>query len=319
MKYNLLGKTGIKVSEIGYGALPIGPLQADYPVDKAASVIRHSLEQGINFIDTAQRYQTYPHIREALKGYTQPVIIASKSWSDTYEGMQKAIDEARAGLGLDTIDIFHLHAARVGVDVFAERKGALQCLIDSKAKGAIRAIGISTHSVRAVRMAADVPEIEVVFPIANLLGVGILDGTLTEMIEAIKLAADKGKGIYIMKAIAGGHLSDRFEEALDFARNIYGTASVSVGMLTKSEVDANIAHFEGRPISSELRAGVGKTGKKLRVIDICKACGACIENCPNEALSIKDGRASADPELCLLCGYCVPHCPQFALRLITPA
>ncbi len=319
MKYNLLGKTGIKISELNYGALPIGPLQADYPVEKAAPVIRHSLEQGINFIDTAQRYKTYAHIREALKGFPHPVVVASKSWADTYEGMQKAIDEAREGLGLDTIDIFHLHAARVGLDVFAERKGAIQCLLEAKARGTIRAIGISTHSVRAVRMAADVSEIDVVFPLVNLLGLGIVDGTLQEMVEAIKLVADKGKGIYIMKAMAGGHLIDRFEEALGFARSMPGVASVSVGMLTKMEVDANIAFFEGRPISDELRAAIGKKGKKLLVMDICKACGACIENCPNEALSIKDGHASADPERCILCGYCVSYCPQFALRLITPA
>jgi predicted aldo/keto reductase-like oxidoreductase len=319
MKYNLLGKTGIKISELCYGALPIGPLQADFPVDKAAEIIRYSLEQGVNFIDTAQRYKTYPHIREALKGYQPPVVVASKSWAVTYEDMQKAIDEAREGMGLDTIDIFHLHAARVGVDVFAERKAALECLLDAKAKGVIRAVGISTHSVRAVRMASDVPEIDVVFPLVNLLGVGILDGTLPEMIEAIKLAADKGKGIYLMKAMAGGHLSDRFEEALNFARSVRGTDAIAVGMLTRAEVDANVAYFEGRPISNEIRAGIGKKGKKLQVIDICKGCGACAKNCPNEAITIKDGRASADPELCLLCGYCVPYCPQFALRLITPA
>jgi ferredoxin len=168
-------------------------------------------------------------------------------------------------------------------------------------------------------MAADIPEIEVVFPLVNLLGLGIVDGTLQEMVEAIKLVADKGKGIYLMKAMAGGHLGDRFEEALNFARGIAGSSAIAVGMLTNTEVDANVAYFEGRPISDEIRARIGKKGKKLQVMDICKACGACIENCPNEALSIKDGRASADPELCILCGYCVSHCPQFALRVITPA
>jgi predicted aldo/keto reductase-like oxidoreductase len=319
MKYNALGKTGLKVSELCYGALPIGPLQADFPVAKAAEIIRYSLEQGVNFIDTAQRYQTYPHIRKALEGYSNQVIIASKSWAADYEGMQKAIDEARAGLGLDTIDIFHLHAARVGVDVFAERKGAFDCLLEAKAKGLIRAIGISTHSVRAVRMAAEVPEIEVVFPLVNLIGIGILDGTLAEMVDAIKLAADRGKGIYLMKVMAGGHLGHRFEEAIDFARAIPGTESIAVGMLTREEIDANIAYFEGGQVSTELRSRVGKTGKKLKVNDLCKGCGACEQNCPNEAIRVKDGVAAADPELCLLCGYCVPYCPQFAIRLITPA
>jgi predicted aldo/keto reductase-like oxidoreductase len=319
MKYNQLGTTGIKISELCYGALPIGPLQADFPVDKAAEIIRYTLEQGVNFIDTAQRYQTYPHIRKALKGYPHPVVVASKSWAVTYEDMRKAIEEALESLGLDSIDIFHLHAARVGVNVFAERKGALDCLCDAKAEGLIRAVGISTHSVRAVRMAADVPEIDVVFPLVNLLGLGILDGSLAEMVEAIGLAADRGKGIYLMKAIAGGHLCDRFEEALKFARSVPGAASIAVGMLTRTEVDANVAWFEGRPINSELKTQLGKKGKKLQVLDMCKGCGACEKNCPNNAITLKDGRASVDPELCLLCGYCVSYCPQFALRLITPA
>jgi predicted aldo/keto reductase-like oxidoreductase len=319
MKYNQLGNTGIRVSELCYGALPIGPLQADFPVLKAAEIIRYSLERGVRFIDTAQRYQTYAHIRKALEGFPHQVVIASKSWAVTYDDMSLAIEEARESLGRDVIDIFHIHAARVGDNVFAERKGALDCLCDAKAKGLINAVGISTHSVRAVRLAADVPEIDIIFPLVNLLGFGILDGTLAEMLDAIRLAAERGKGIYLMKAIAGGHLGDRFEEALAFARSVTGSASIAVGMLTKEEVDANVAYFEGQPISSELKSRVGKKGKKLMVLDMCKGCGACEKNCPNEAIRVSDGKALVDPERCLLCGYCVPHCPQFALRLITPA
>jgi ferredoxin len=90
-------------------------------------------------------------------------------------------------------------------------------------------------------------------------------------------------------------------------------------MLTHAEVDANIAYLEGRPISSELRLRIGKKEKKLYVMDQCKGCGACEKNCPNEAITVTEGKASADPELCLLCGYCVPFCPQFSLRLISPA
>jgi ferredoxin len=90
-------------------------------------------------------------------------------------------------------------------------------------------------------------------------------------------------------------------------------------MLTKAEVDANVAYFEGRVISDELRSQIGKKGKKLLVLDICKGCGSCEKNCPGGAITIIDGKATADPELCLLCGYCVPYCTQFALRLINPA
>ncbi len=107
MKYHRLGKTGISVSGLCYGALPIGPLQANFPVKKAADIIRYSLEQGVNFIDTAERYETYPHIRKALHGFSQPVVIASKSFAQSYDKMRLAIDQAREGLAREQIYIFH--------------------------------------------------------------------------------------------------------------------------------------------------------------------------------------------------------------------
>lgn len=316
MKYNALGKTGMAVSEICYGSLPIGPLQANYPVDQAGEVIRYCLEQGINFIDTAQRYGTYDHIRSALKGYSKPVVIASKSWAASYEDMRQAVEEARARLGRDVIDIFHLHAARVDADVFEKRSGALEYLSEAKTKGIIRAVGISTHSVRTVRLAADNPNIDVIHPLVNMLGLGILEGTLDDMLEAVGYAVSREKGIYLMKAMAGGHLVDRYQSALDFCRQIPGVNSIAIGMLRQEEADANIAHIEGREIGDAIKQRIGKKAKKLFVMDQCKACGACVERCPNGAIEVTGGRAQADPERCLLCGYCVPYCPQFSLRLI---
>ena len=77
MKKYSLGKTGIKVTELCFGALPIGPLQANISVEKGAKLIHTALERGINFIDTAEAYQTYPHIKKALEGYNDEVIIAT--------------------------------------------------------------------------------------------------------------------------------------------------------------------------------------------------------------------------------------------------
>lgn len=315
MKHNQLGKTGIEVSELCYGALPAGPLQADLPLDFVADIIRYGLEQGITFIDTAQRYSTYPHIKRALEGYPGRVVIASKSWAIGYDDMRQAVLEAREELGRDIIDIFHLHAARATAAVFEERGGALRYLCEAKNEGLIRAVGISTHSVEAVRAAADRPEIDVIHPLINLLGLGILNGTVDEMRAAIEYAAGKGKGIYLMKAIAGGHLADRYQEALDFSRGISGVAAVAVGMLSREEVAANIAHIEGRPLPDAVKAKIGRNTKKLRVLDMCKACANCVKYCPNGAISLGEKRVAVDTDKCLMCGYCVPHCPQFALRL----
>ena len=86
--------------------------------------------------------------------------------------MEKAVRQALAELALEKIDLFLLHAARVGPEVFTERAGALRCLLDCKERGLIGAVGISTHDVRITLQAAARPEIEVVFPIFNKEGRG---------------------------------------------------------------------------------------------------------------------------------------------------
>ena len=317
MKKNFLGKTGIEVTQLCFGALPIGPLQVGMSVEDAAPVIRYCLDQGVNFIDTAQGYKTYPHIRKALEGFSGDVVIASKSHSPTYEGMKEAVEEARRELNRDVIDVFHLHSARADEKVFTEKAGALSCLVDEKVRGNIKAIGISVHSTSAARAAALQPEIDVVFPLINLLGVGIVHGTRAEMEEAIALASANSKGIYLMKSLAGGHLVDRFEEAFTYACGLPGVASVAVGMLTLREAEADVAWFDGRVISEELRKNVGKAHKKLFVSEWqCIGCGACEKACANGAIKIIEEKAKPNHERCILCGYCVPHCPKFALRLV---
>ena len=87
MKYNTLGNSGIKVSELCFGVLPMGPLQANIPVADGANIIKEGLRSGINFLDTAQSYRTYPYIKEALAGYKKDVVIASKSYASGYVDM----------------------------------------------------------------------------------------------------------------------------------------------------------------------------------------------------------------------------------------
>jgi len=316
MKKNYLGKTGISVTEMCFGVLPIGPLQANISVEKGAKLIRTALERGINFIDTAEAYKTYPHIRKALEGYNDEVIIATKSSAETYKKMEQSIKDALESLGRTYIDIFHLHAARVTSSVFEEREGALRCLKDYKTKGVIRAIGISTHAVGAVRRAAEIKEIDIIFPIINKLGMGILGGSVDDMVKAISEAHNAGKGLYAMKALAGGHLIDQLEESFNFVRNIEGISSVAVGMVNPEELELNLKIFNDEKITQELLTQKIKPSKRLFILSFCKGCGTCVKVCPNNALSLENGKAVVDPKLCILCGYCNPVCPEFAIRLI---
>lgn len=316
LKRTVLGRTGLAVTELCFGALPMGPLQKNLSLAEGAALIAHALRSGIDFVDTAQSYRTYAPIREAIRAAGIRPAIATKSTAKTYEEMEKAIHEALAELAVDRIEIFHLHAARVGPEVFAERAEALRCLMDYRARGIIGAVGISTHDVRTVTAAAAHPEIDVVFPLYNRDGRGILGGTTAEMAAAIRRSYEAGKGVYLMKVLAGGTLLDSYPDCLAFVRETVPYHAIALGMVSRSEVDYNVAFFTGA--APELPPPSIEAGGKLvlSVATLCRGCGTCVSACPNAAITLADGKARIDPGTCLRCGYCVPVCPQFAIRVV---
>lgn len=310
-----LGQTGLEVTELCFGVLPCGPLQKDLPEEECVSLIRAALEAGINFFDTAEMYKTQTYLGKALKGWEEPVVVATKSTAATYEDMQASVEKSLAELDRDVIEIYHLHAARVDEKVFNERAGALECLKDYKAKGTIKAVGISTHNVKAVRAAAARDDIDVIFPLINKVGRGLLGGTVEEMIAAIGEAAAAGKGVYAMKALAGGHLLGDIAAAYTFVREIPGNQATAVGMVNRQELEYNVAFFAGREIPQHLGTPEIKQ-KRILISAFCAGCGSCVKACPNGALSLQEGKAVVDHSKCILCGYCNPVCPDFAIRLI---
>jgi aryl-alcohol dehydrogenase-like predicted oxidoreductase len=312
MKRNILGRSGIEVTELCLGALPMGPLQKNASVSYNTSLIAKALEAGINFIDTAQMYRTYPPIKAAIEQTGIRPVIATKSTASTYADMQAAVDEALNELGLDCIDIFHLHAARSKPDVFELRNEALKCLLDNKAAGRIKAVGISCHSPQVVMAAAQRNDIDVVFPIVNIEGLGIIDGTLSDMEQAIARCGEVGKGVYLMKILGGGNLVGKYAKCLEYARSLPGHQSISIGIVSDEELDYNLRAFSGEKLPDP--AAEKKIFKVVRVV--CAGCGECVETCPNEAISMFDGKADITTEKCIGCGYCVGCCPMFAIRKI---
>jgi aryl-alcohol dehydrogenase-like predicted oxidoreductase len=315
LEYRPLGQTGIKVSRLCFGALTIGPLQAALPVSSGAAVIRRALEAGVNFIDTAEYYRTYTYIYEAIRDWPGEVIIASKSYAYTREGMRQSLEEALRALHRDYIDIFLLHEQESALTIRGHWE-AVEYLLSAREKGMVRAIGISTHSVEGVRAAARVPEFDIIHPLINMAGIGILGGTREDMLAAIDEAAAFGKGIYGMKALGGGHLIPRVQEALAFVLSIPHLASVAVGMRTVAEVDFNVAVFSGLPLSAALRERVGRQRRRLHIEDWCRGCGRCVERCGAGALFLHAGRVRVDHSRCRLCGYCGAVCPDFCIKVI---
>jgi aryl-alcohol dehydrogenase-like predicted oxidoreductase/ferredoxin len=315
MRYNALGNTGLVVSELCLGVLAMGPLQKNLSLEEGVRLIVTAFEHGVNFLDTAESYGTYDYIRVALREYGRgDIIISSKSTATTYADMEKAIQEALVELDLERIGVFHLHAARDGVEVFEKRAGALECLLNYKEKGLIGSIGISTHSLQVTALSAEQPEIDAVFPLLNYAGFGIVDGGVGEMVAAIGKAAARGKGVFLMKTLAGGNLLADYYQAIDFARSVPGVNSIAIGACTPAEVLHNVRYFSGATPSELPSIVFGQ--KKVRIMKrFCIGDGACVSACPNDAISVIEGKANVNPERCLLCGYCTKACPEFAIRV----
>jgi len=319
MEIKKLGNTGIEVSPIGFGVLTVGNTQLDLPIDEGAELICHAMDIGINFFDTAQYYRTYPYIRRALqmRAYADPLpVISSKCLDASYAEMRDAVEEARSELDMDVIDIFLMHEVRHDHD-FENRAGAWEYLNEAKAKGLVRAIGVSTHHADVAEQMAAVKECDILFPLINKDSLGIRygagPGRKEDMAAAIKANADAGKGVFAMKVFGGGNLTGDYLASLDYVSSLPGISSMMIGFGKKEEIDDAAAYAEHR-----LPEGFQPdTGSKKIHIDPgdCEGCGTCIRRCPNKAIRFNEKKsiAEVDHSICLTCGYCAPVCPVRAI------
>ncbi len=322
LKVNL-GNTKIQVSRVGFGVLPLGPGQLALPLDEGASLICYGIKNGINFFDTAQYYRTYPYIRRAMEmlshkqgsdSLLKNLVISSKSLAADYDGMTDAINECLAELNRDVLDIFLLHEVRTGQ--FNQRSGAWQALIDARSRGLVRAIGLSTHHVDVTRMAAGIPECDVVFSLINYTGMGIRlgseSGTKEDMLEAIRLCERAGKGVFTMKVFGGGNLTSHYQEALDYVFSKKEIQSVMIGFGHTSEIDDITNYMHG---TMPLNYNPDFSHKKVRINqEDCEGCGSCLKACASNAVFYnKNGLAQINQSKCITCGYCAYACPVRAV------
>lgn len=315
MDYTPLGRTGLKVSKLCFGSLTLGPLQRNLPIEAGSALIAYAAGEGVNFVDTADLYGTYPYIRPVLKDFPD-LIVATKSYAYDRTTAAETLERALSGLDRDYVDLFLLHEQE-GPLTLKGHWGALMYYTEQKQKGRIRAVGLSTHTVAAVRAALKTPEIDCIHPILNAEGFGIADGTRADMEDALCQAHQQGIGIYTMKPLGGGHLIRNRRQAFSYLLAFPYLHSIAVGMQRREEIDYNIRVFEHRTPEPQTEEALSAFDREIIVQDWCSRCGRCIARCAQGALSQEeDGRIRTHRHQCLFCGYCGAACPEFAIKVL---
>ena len=315
MIYKRLGNTELNISRICFGSLVMGPLQIGMPVEAGAQILAYALSRGINFVDTAELYETYPYIRRAAEIFGKYPIISTKSYAWDEKTAQESLDKARRDLNIDVIDIFMLHEQESEWTLKGHQQ-AMEYFLQAKQRGIIRAVGVSTHYIEVVKIAGNMSEIDVIHPLINKEGLGIQDGSAEQMLDAIHAAHTAGKGIYSMKALGGGNLIHRYSSCMEYVLRQPFIDAIAIGMQSVEEVDVNIDILEGREPKRETVEKLTTRNRKIHIDFWCKGCGKCVKRCSQQAIRINEKKqAAVDQNKCLCCGYCSSVCPEFAIKI----
>ena len=264
MEYRVLGKTGLKISRLGFGGIPIQRIDAE-----GTKVLMHQLKDaGINFIDTARGYTvSEEYLGYALEGIREHFIIATKSMSRTKEAMAADIDISLKNLRTDYIDLYQIHnATPEQVEQVMAPGGALEALLEAKAAGKIGHIGLTSHSLDTFKMALDLPWVETFMFPYNIVE--------TQAEKLIAEAAKRNIGFIDMKPLAGGAI----EDATLALRYICANDAVTVvipGMAEPKELEQNIAAVSNTaPITVEEKAAFLEIRNQLGT-NFCRRCNYC--------------------------------------------
>ncbi|MBR6109077.1 MAG: aldo/keto reductase, partial [Clostridia bacterium] len=200
MEYIPFGNTGLTVSRVGFGGIPIQRIDAEGTKELFAKLI----ECGVNYIDTARGYtvseEYIGYAIEAL-GCRDRLVLATKSMAATREAFAKDIETSLHNLRTDYIDLYQLHNPSMDkLDTILAPGGALEALMEAKAAGRIGHIGLTAHSAAVFERALGLDFVEsIMFPY------NIVETQGRELVEKCREA---GKAFIAMKPMAGGAIED---------------------------------------------------------------------------------------------------------------
>ena len=317
MEYKILGKTGLSISRLGFGGIPI------QKIDKEGTkeLIKSLINEGVNFIDTARGYTvSEEYLGFALDGVRDKFILATKSMARTKETMAKDIDISLNNLGTDYIDLYQVHNPnKKDLDTVISSGGALEALLEAKACGKIGHIGITLHSLELFEYALNLDWVETIMFPYNIVE--------TQGETLIKECAKKNIGFICMKPLAGGAIEDS-DIALRFIISNPDVTVVIPGMAEEKEITQNAKSVSNvAPLDDREKEKI-KEITELLGTNFCRRCNYCAPctvgiNIPavflfegyysrydlKEWATNRYGQLSAVASDCIECGECESRCP----------
>jgi predicted aldo/keto reductase-like oxidoreductase len=265
MIYRILGKTGMKVSVIGFGGIPIQRISKN----EAVKLLHESEGYGINFVDTARGYTVSEnYIGDAMKGRRSSWIIATKSLARNEESMMEDVHESLKNLKTDYIDLYQFHNIRTKEEydkVFGE-SGAYRALEKAQKEGKVRHIGITTHNVDVLEIALEDNKVETAMSPYN-----IIENQADDVFEK---AIGKEIGTIAMKPLAGGMIKDPLL-AIKYVLSNNNITVALPGMASIQELEQNTNCIRGDlTLDENDRIGIAKIVNELGN-EFCRRCGYC--------------------------------------------
>ena len=317
MEYVTLGKTGLKVSKMGLGGIPVQRIDAE----GTRKLVCKMAEAGVNYIDTARGYTvSEEYLGYALKEIRDKFVIATKSMARTKEAMAADIEKSLKNLRTDYIDLYQVHNPSMEqLDQILAAGGALEALQEAKAAGKIGHIGLTAHSTEVFGRALELNWVEtIMFPY------NIVENQGEELIAKCK---EKNIGFIDMKPLAGGAI----ENGTLALRYICANPDVTIvipGMAEEKELEENMkACLDPSPLSEEELGEMAAVREQLGT-NFCRRCNYCAPcsvgiNIPSVFLFAgylnrydlgdwardRYSTLTAKASACIECGACEGRCP----------
>ena len=323
MEYRTLGKTGMNISRLGLGGIPIQRVDAE----QTKNILHQLRAAGVNYIDTARGYTvSEEYLGYALEGIREDFILATKSMSRDAVSMAKDVDLSLKNLRTDYIDLYQFHnPTPKDLETITAPGGALEALLAAKTAGKIRHIGITAHYPEVCQQALELSGVEtIMFPY------NIIENQGEEMIRKCK---EKGIGFICMKPLAGGAL-DAGTLALRYIMQNDAVTVVIPGMAEDKEVEENVAAMQSAsPLTPQELAKIEEIRSALgtQFCRRCNYCAPCTAGIPISAVLLVEGyltryglgdwakqryqTLAVKPDACVDCGICESRCPyQLPIR-----